>query len=72
VINEEEEEEEPIRCYLVFHYTYDRLNMFQAPLCSGTSMPIIRSTRLNHRLPHGPSGSQVVDGWRLGAGWLAA
>jgi hypothetical protein len=28
------EEEEPTRCYLVlFFYTYDRLNMFQAPLC---------------------------------------
>jgi hypothetical protein len=33
VINEEEEEEEPTRCYLVFCYTYDRLNMFQASLC---------------------------------------
>jgi hypothetical protein len=30
VINEEEE---PTRCYLVFYYTYDRLNMFQAALC---------------------------------------
>jgi hypothetical protein len=27
------EEEEPTRCYLVFYYTYDRLNMFRAPLC---------------------------------------
>jgi hypothetical protein len=26
-------EEEPTRCYLLFYYTYDRLNMFQAPLC---------------------------------------
>jgi hypothetical protein len=25
-------EEEPTRCYLVFYYTYDRLNMFRAPL----------------------------------------
>jgi hypothetical protein len=31
VINEEEEE--PTRCYLVFYYTYERLNMFQAVLC---------------------------------------
>jgi hypothetical protein len=30
VINEEEE---PPRCYLVFYYTYDRLNMFRAALC---------------------------------------
>jgi hypothetical protein len=30
VINEEEE---PTRCYLVFYYTYDRLNMFRAALC---------------------------------------
>jgi hypothetical protein len=29
VINEEEE---PTRCHLVFYYTYDRLNMFRAPL----------------------------------------
>jgi hypothetical protein len=29
VINEEEK---PTRCYLVFYYTYDRLNMFRAPL----------------------------------------
>jgi hypothetical protein len=27
------EEEEPTRCYLVFYYTYDRFNMFRAPLC---------------------------------------
>jgi hypothetical protein len=30
VINEEEE---PTRCYLVFDYTYDRLNIFRAALC---------------------------------------
>jgi hypothetical protein len=37
VINEEEEEEQN-RCYLVFYYTYDMLNMFRAALCpsSGT------------------------------------
>jgi hypothetical protein len=28
-----EEEDEPTRCYLVFYYTYDRLNMFRAALC---------------------------------------
>jgi hypothetical protein len=28
-----EEEEEPTRCYLVFYYTYKRLNMFRAALC---------------------------------------
>jgi hypothetical protein len=27
------EEEEPTRRYLVFYYTYDRLNMFRAALC---------------------------------------
>jgi hypothetical protein len=27
------EEEEPTRCYLVFYYTYDRLNMFRAAIC---------------------------------------
>jgi hypothetical protein len=27
------EEEEPTRYYLVFYYTYDRLNMFRTPLC---------------------------------------
>jgi hypothetical protein len=27
------EEGEPTRCYLVFYYTYDMLNMFRAPLC---------------------------------------
>jgi hypothetical protein len=27
------EDEEPTRCYLVFYYTYDRLNMFRAALC---------------------------------------
>jgi hypothetical protein len=26
-------EEEPTRCYLVFYYTYGRLNMFRAALC---------------------------------------
>jgi hypothetical protein len=26
-------EEEPIRYYLLFYYTFDRLNMFRAPLC---------------------------------------
>jgi hypothetical protein len=33
------EEEEPTRCYLVFYYTSDRLNMFWAALCpsSGAS-----------------------------------
>jgi hypothetical protein len=30
VINEEKK---PNGCYLVFYYTYDRLNMFHAPLC---------------------------------------
>jgi hypothetical protein len=30
VINEEEE---ATRCYLVFYYTYVRLNMFRAALC---------------------------------------
>jgi hypothetical protein len=28
-----EEEEEPTRCYLMFYYTYERLNMFRAALC---------------------------------------
>jgi hypothetical protein len=32
VINEEEEEEQT-RYYFVFYYTYDRLNIFRAPLC---------------------------------------
>jgi hypothetical protein len=32
VINEEEEEE-PTGCFLVFYYTYDRLNMFREALC---------------------------------------
>jgi hypothetical protein len=27
------EEEEPTRCYLVFYYTYNRLNMFRAEIC---------------------------------------
>jgi hypothetical protein len=27
------EEEEPTRCYLVFYYTYERLNIFRAALC---------------------------------------
>jgi hypothetical protein len=26
-------EEEPTRCYIVFYYTYNRLNMFPAALC---------------------------------------
>jgi hypothetical protein len=26
-------EKEPTRCYLVFYYTYERLNMFRATLC---------------------------------------
>jgi hypothetical protein len=30
VINQEKE---PTRCYLVFYYTYERLDMFRAPLC---------------------------------------
>jgi hypothetical protein len=30
VINEEEE---PNRCYLVFYYTYERLNVIRAALC---------------------------------------
>jgi hypothetical protein len=30
------EEEEPTRCYLVFYYTYDRLNMFRVPLCTSS------------------------------------
>jgi hypothetical protein len=25
--------EDPTRCYLVFYYTYDMLNMFRARLC---------------------------------------
>jgi hypothetical protein len=31
VINEEEEE--PTRCYFMFYYTYDMLNIFQAAPC---------------------------------------
>jgi hypothetical protein len=29
----EEEEEEPTRCHLVYYYTFERLNMFRAALC---------------------------------------
>jgi hypothetical protein len=32
------EKEEPIRCYLVFYYTYDRLNMFRAALCPSSGV----------------------------------
>jgi hypothetical protein len=35
VINEEEEQ---TRCYFVFHYTYDRLNMFRAALCPSSGV----------------------------------
>jgi hypothetical protein len=28
-----EEVEEPTRCYLVFYYTYERLDMLRAALC---------------------------------------
>jgi hypothetical protein len=32
-VTNEEEEEDPTRCNLVFYYTYDMLNMFRPPLC---------------------------------------
>jgi hypothetical protein len=33
VINDDEE---PTRCYVVFYYTYERLNMFRAELCTSS------------------------------------
>jgi hypothetical protein len=42
-------EEESTRCYLLFYYTYDRINMFRAPLCPSSGAHQLRS-----------SGAQVV------------
>jgi hypothetical protein len=58
-------EEEPTRCYLVFYYTYDRLNKFRAALCPSSAAHDYLW------LPHGPLDSYVADGWQLGAGRLA-
>jgi hypothetical protein len=47
-----EKEEEPTRCYLLFYYTCDRLNMFRAALC-----PSSRAHDYN-AVYHGTSGNQ--------------
>jgi hypothetical protein len=63
VINEEEG---PARCYLVFYYTYGRLNMFRAALCpsSGAHNYIsdYHMDRLIIRL--------LVEGVLVQVGWL--
>jgi len=43
---------------LMFYYTYDRLNMFRALLCSSSG------SHMDHPV------SWVADGWKLGAGRL--
>jgi hypothetical protein len=53
------EEEEPTRCYLVFYYAYDRLNMFREALrpSSGTHNYIS-----DYRMDHPILGLLVVGG----------
>jgi hypothetical protein len=63
VINEEEE---PTRCCLVFYYTYERLNMFQAALCPSSEAHDYISDYYMDRLI-----LRLLMVWRLGAGWLA-
>jgi hypothetical protein len=50
------EEEEPTRCYLVFYYTYERLNMFWAAICpsSGAHDYISGSSSSFITMMHGP------------------
>jgi hypothetical protein len=59
-------EEEPTRCYLLFYYTYDRLNMFRAPLCPSSGAHDYNANyhlcRLDRRL--------LMVGGLLQAGWL--
>jgi hypothetical protein len=63
VINEDEE---PNRCYLVFYYTYERLNMFRAALCpSSGAHDYISDYHMDHLV------LRLLMVCRLGAGWLA-
>jgi hypothetical protein len=60
------EEEEPTTCYLVFYYTYERLNTFQAALCpSSGAHDYLSDYRMDHL------SLRLLMVWRLGAGWLA-
>jgi hypothetical protein len=43
-------EEEPSTCYLVFYYTYERLNMFRAALCPSSGAHDYISDYLMDRL----------------------
>jgi hypothetical protein len=62
VINEEEEEE-PTRCYLMFYCTCDRLNMFRAALCpSSGAHDYIPDYHMDRPI------LKVADCWRFGAG----
>jgi hypothetical protein len=64
VINEAEE---PTRCYLVFYYTYDRLNMFRAALCPSSgahySISDYHMDGLDLRL--------LMEGVLVQVGWLS-
>jgi len=49
---------------LIVYHTYDRLNMFRALLCPSSGAHDYSADS------HGPSGSWVVVGWKLGTGRL--
>jgi hypothetical protein len=60
------EEEEPTKCYLVFYYTYEGLNMFRAALCpSSGAHDHISDYHMDHLI------LRLLMVWRLAAGWLA-
>jgi hypothetical protein len=60
------EEEEPTRFYSVFHYTYEKLNMFREPLRpSSGAHNYISDYHMDHLI------LRLLTVWRLVAGWLA-
>ena len=59
------EEYEPTRSCLLFYYTYDKLNMFRAPLCpSSEGHDCSADYHMDRPV------SWVAVGWQLGAGRL--
>jgi hypothetical protein len=56
------EEEEPTGCYLVFYYTYDRLNMFRTPLCPSSGAHDRLHQTSNHQQPKNQTAHMVISG----------
>jgi hypothetical protein len=61
------EEEAPTRCYLVFYYTYDRLNIFRAALCpSSRAHECISDYHMDHLILR-----LLMVGGEVQVGWIS-